>query len=83
MAFIILYAVFLLLAAAILIVTGPAGRRHFFLAVATGGSASFLVRFVYAGLSTPELTLLQALVFPFLVLGTWGAIFLVSKLRGR
>ncbi|SBW04482.1 membrane hypothetical protein [uncultured delta proteobacterium] len=77
------YGVFLLLAAAIFIFTGPAGRRCFFLAVATGGSASFLIRFLYAGLGTAELTLLQALVFPFLVLGTWGALFLVSKLRGR
>lgn len=83
MIFPILYAVFLLLAAAILIFSGPAGRRCFALAVATGGSASFLVRLLYAGLGAAELTLLQALVFPFLVLGTWGAIFLISKLRGR
>ncbi len=78
-----LYAAFALVAAAILIFTGPAGRRFFVLAVATGGGASFLVRFIYAGMSSETLTLLQALLFPILVLFTWAALFLIAKVRGR
>ena len=83
MLFKILYGAFLLVAAAILIFTGPTGRRLFVLAVASGGGASFLVRFIYTGMTSAELTLLQAVVFPFLVLGTWGGLFIAAKLRGK
>lgn len=79
----ILYGVFLLAVAAIVIFSGARGRRQLVLAVAAGGSASFLVRLVYAGYGDAELIILQALIFPFLALGTWLGLALISRFRDR
>lgn len=77
------YGLFLLALAAILIFTGPAGRRHLVLALACGGVITFILPFVYAGLGGAQLFTLQLVFFPFLVLSTWGTLFLVSRLKNR
>lgn len=78
-----LYGAFVLAAAAILIFTGSTGRRLFALAAATGGVATFITRFLYSNMESVQLTLIQALIFPFLVLGTWAALFLFQRFKSR
>ena len=75
------YAPFLLVLAAILIFSGRDGRRLLVLALACGGAITFLFRFLYPQLQAHEAVAMQMLYFPFLVLGTWAILFLVSRFR--
>ena len=78
-----LYAVFLLIIAAILIFSGSSGRRHLVLAVACGGVITFILRFVYPGLESGNLLAVQLLFFPILVMVTWVLLFTISRIRRR
>ena len=77
------YALFLLASAAILYFGGAEGRRHFVVSLCVGVSVSFFVRFLYPGMNDYGMILLQALCFPFIVLASYGTLFLIARFRRR
>lgn len=79
----VIYAVFLLMAAAIIIFGGPVGRRHLALSAACGGGVTFFVRFILTDVAQEAQVMLQLLYIPFLVMATWLGLFLVTRLRNR
>lgn len=79
----IIYGVFLLAVATILVFSKRDGRRRLVLAGAVGGVMTFAMRFLYAGVDGVYLLVLQALVFPILVLTIWGCLSVVSFFKSR
>ncbi|CAK7000537.1 MAG: hypothetical protein DELT_00001 [Desulfovibrio sp.] len=83
MLFKVVYGVFLLAVAAILIFCKGGGRRRLVLAAAVSGVMTFALRFLNPEVEPAYMVLLQALVFPFLVLTTWGGLTIISWRKNR
>lgn len=77
------YGVFILLAAAICIFTGPSGRRYFCIALAGGAAATFLVRVIHFGVNSDAMLLMQILAFPSLVMCIWVVLFMLRKMKDK
>lgn len=68
----IIYGLFLIVVAAILVFSKRDGRRRLVLAVAVSGVMAFIMRFFYPDAEPAHVMIVQALVFPILVLTTLG-----------
>lgn len=79
----IIYGLFLLAVAAILVFSKRDGRRRLVLAAAVSGVMTFAMRFLYPDVDPSHLVLVQAIIFPILVLTTWGGLSVVSWFKNR
>lgn len=78
-----IYGLFLIAVAAILVLSKRDGRRRLILAMAVSGVMVFAMRLLYPNVEPAHLVIVQALVFPIMVLTIWGGLSAVSFLKNR